>query len=238
MPDFAEKPVRIENRILAVLPAKECARLDSHLERVTLKAGQVLYEPGGAMRYGYFLDTALVAMLTVAEGGETFEVNLVANEGVVGIPIFLRSDTMPYRVLVQSAGTARRIKAELLRREFDSCGPLHDLLMRYLHVLFIQISQAGFCNRFHSVGQRLAVWLLVNQDRAQSDELRFTQGFLSQMLGVNPGTVSEAAGALRKRGLIRYSRGHITVVDRPGLQAAACGCYGVVKQESDRFFLK
>jgi CRP-like cAMP-binding protein len=235
---MANPAEKIENRILAMLPAKESRRLDSHLEPVTLKAGQVLYEPGATLRYGYFLDTALVAMLTVAAGGETFEVNLVANEGVVGIPIFLRSDTMPYRVIVQSAGTARRIKAEVLRKEFDSCGPLHELLMRYLHVLFIQISQAGFCNRFHSVGQRLAVWLLVNQDRAQSDELRFTQGFLSQMLGVNPGTVSEAAGALRKRGLIRYSRGHITIVDRTGLQAAACGCYGVVKRESDRFFLK
>jgi CRP-like cAMP-binding protein len=238
MAHSARKPMVIENRILAALPVKECRRLDSHLEPVTLKAGQVLYEPGGTMQYGYFLDTALVALLTVAEGGETFEVNLVANKGVVGIPIFLRSDTMPYRVIVQSSGTARRIKAELLRKEFDSCGPLHDLLMRYLHVLFIQISQAGFCNRFHSIGQRLAVWLLVNQDRAQSDELQFTQAFLSQMLGINPGTVSEVAGALRRRKLIRYSRGHITIVDRPGLEAAACACYGIVKKESDRFFLK
>jgi CRP-like cAMP-binding protein len=140
MRNSAEKPPAMENRILAALPAKECRRLDFHLEPVTLKAGHVLYEPDETMRYGYFLDSALVTLLTVAEGGETFEVSLMGNEGVVGIPIILRSDAVPYRVIVQSSGTARKIKAELLRREFDRCGPLHHLLMGYLHVLFIQIS--------------------------------------------------------------------------------------------------
>jgi CRP-like cAMP-binding protein len=229
-------PIPTENRILAALPREEYERLLPNLERVNLKYDQILYEAGEAIRYAYFLDSAVVSMLSVTEEGSTLEVGLVGNEGILGVPIFLRAREMPYRAIVQASGTARRMKSEVLREEFDQCGPLHDLLLRYLHVLVIQLSQAGVCNRFHNVEQRLCRWLLMAHDRAKSGDLRFTQEFLSQMLGVQRDGISMAAGTLQKAGLIRYSRGHITILDRKGLEAATCECYRIVKEEFDRFF--
>ena len=233
----AYKDLSIENQILAALPREEYERLLPNLKSVYLKDGQVLYEAGRTLQYAYFLDTAMVSLLSAIEDGATCEVNLVGNEGVLGFEIFLRAKAIPYRAMVRVPGSARRMKADVLRHEFDQCGLLHDQLLRYLHVLIVQLSQSGVCSRFHTVEHRLCRWLLAAQDRVQSSDLEFTQEFLSQILGGHRGTVSEAAGGLQKAGLIRYSRGHISILDRKGLEAASCECYRIIKKEFDRFFM-
>src|SRR5574337_304094 len=230
------KPSAVGNRILAGLPREEYQRILPSLERVTLRSGQVLSEPGAVMQYAYFPDTAIVSILSLAEEGTSIEVSLVGNEGVIGIPIVLRSGTAPYRMIVQNPGVAWRMRAEALRKEFDLCGPLHGALMHYIHTLIVQLSQSGVCNRFHTLRQRLCRWLLSTQDRAGSNELQATQEFLAQMLGVNRGSASAAASALQKARHIRYSSGRITILNRPGLEAATCQCYRVIKSEFDRFF--
>ena len=197
----------IRNRILAGLSRKEYARILPDLTRVTLSSGQVMYEPGSAMPMAYFLETAIVSILSVAEDGTSIEVSVVGDEGVIGIPIVLRSHGLPYRIVVQESGIAWRMKADVLRKEFDRCGPLHNLLLHYLHTLIVVLSQSGACNRFHSIRQRLCRWLLTSQDRARSSEIQSTQELLSQTLGVNRGTASQAASALQRAGLISYRRG-------------------------------
>lgn len=236
MPRFTRDPLLPENRILAALPRQEQERLLPHLEQVGLQTGQQLYESGEPIRHAYFPESALISLLSVTEDGATVEVGLVGNEGMLGIPILLKSETMPYRTIVQSPGSARRMKADFLQKEFDLCGPFHDLLLRYLHVLITQLAQAGVCNRFHTIQQRLCRWLLAAQDRIQSTELKFTQESLSQMLGTDRTSVTETASTLQKAGLIRYSRGHITILDREGLGAAACECRAIIKKEFDRLF--
>ena len=161
---------------------------------------------------------------------------MVGNEGVIGIPIVLRSHGLPYKIVVQASGIAWRMKSDVLRREFERCGPLHKLVLHYVHTLIVVLSQSGACNRFHTVRQRFCRWVLTSQDRARSNEIRSTQEFLSQMLGVNRGSASEAASALQRSGLIRYRRGRITILNRSGLEAAACECYRIVKGEFDRLF--
>src|SRR5207245_1527652 len=153
----------------------------------------VLYEPGGIMQWAYFLDTAIVSILSQAEDGPSIEVSLVGSEGVIGIPIVLRSHVLPYRIVVQGAGTAWRTRADVLRKEFDRCGQLHKLLLHYLHTLIVQLSQSSACNQFHSTRQRLCRWLLASQDLSGSSELQSTQEFLSQMLGINRGSANQAA---------------------------------------------
>jgi CRP-like cAMP-binding protein len=234
--DNVRKPGPIRNRILAGLPRKEYSRILPELTSVTLKSGQVLYEPGGVMHSAYFLDTAIVSILSVADDGMSIEVSVVGDEGVIGIPIVLRTHSLPYKIIVQAPGMAWRMKADVLRREFDRCGALHKLVLHYLHTLMVVLSQSGACNRFHSISQRLCRWLLTSQDRAQSREIESTQELLSEMLGVNRGSASQAASALQRAGLISYRRGRITILDRPGLEAAACECYRIVKGEFDRFF--
>ena len=236
MPKGVRRPSRVGNRILARLPREEYQRVLPDLERVTLRSGQVLSEPGGIMQHVYFLDTAIVSILSLAEDGTSIEVSLVGNEGAIGMPIILRSNTAPYRTIVQAPGVAWRMRADRLRRELDLCGPLHRLLMHYVHTVIVELSQSGVCNRFHTVRQRLCRWLLASQDRAGSNDLTATQEFLAQMLGVNRSSASAAASALQKAKLIRYSRGHITILNRPGLESATCQCYRVIKSESDRFF--
>jgi CRP-like cAMP-binding protein len=226
----------IRNRILAGLSRKEYARILPDLARVTLSSGQVLYEPGGVMPLAYFLETAVASILSVAEDGTSIEVSVVGDEGVIGIPIVLRSHALPYRIVVQESGIAWRMKADVLRREFDRCGPLHKLVLHYLHTLIVVLSQSGACNRFHTIRQRFCRWVLTSQDRARSSEITSTQEVLSQMLGINRGSASQAASALRRAGLISYRRGRITILDRPGLEAAACECYRIVRGEFDRFF--
>jgi CRP-like cAMP-binding protein len=233
--DAARKPGSL-NRILGGLSRKEHARIDRDLQHVTLKADQVLYEPGGTMQWAYFLDTASASILSQAENGTSIEVSLVGNEGVIGIPIVLRSLRLPYRVVVQRPGTAWRMKADVLRKEFDRCGPLHGLLLHYVHTLIVQLAQSGACNQFHTIRQRLSRWLLAAQDFRGSSEIRSTQEFLSQMLGVNRGSANQAAGSLQRAGLIRYRRGRITVLNRSGLETAACECYRIIRTESNRLF--
>jgi CRP-like cAMP-binding protein len=234
--DGARKAVSVGNRILAGLPRKEYARILPNLARVTLKSGQVLYEPGGIMQLAYFLDTAVVSILSLAEDGTSLEVSVVGHEGLIGVPIVLGSHGLPYKIVVQGSGTAWRMKADALRKEFYLCGPLHKLVLHYLHTMIVLLSQSSACNRFHTVQQRLCRWLLTSQDRAGSNEIESTQEFLSQMLGVNRGSANQAARALQRASLIRYSRGRITILNRAGLEAAACECYRIVKGEVDRFF--
>jgi CRP-like cAMP-binding protein len=229
--------VSMRNRILAGLSRKEYARIRPDLAPVTLNSGQVLYEPGGVMPSAYFLETAIVSILSLAEDGTSIEVSVVGDEGVIGIPIVLRSHGLPYKIVVQESGTAWRMKADALRKEFDRCGPLHKLVLHYLHTLIVVLSQSGACNRFHTIRQRFSRWVLTSQDRARSSEIKSTQEFLSQMLGVNRGSASQAASGLQSAGLISYRRGRITILDRSGLEAAACECYRIVKGEFDRLFL-
>ena len=188
------------------------------------------------MHSAYFLDTAIASILSVAEDGTSIEVSVVGDEGLIGIPIILRTLGLPYKVMVQVPGMAWRMKADVLRREFDRCGPFHKLVLHYLHTLIVVLSQSGACNRFHTLQQRLCRWLLTSQDRAKSGEIQSTQELLSQTLGVNRGSASQAASTLQRAGLIRYRRGRITILDRSGLEAAACECYRIVKGEFDRFF--
>jgi CRP-like cAMP-binding protein len=188
------------------------------------------------MQWAYFLDTAIVSILSQAESGASIEVSLVGSEGVIGIPIVLRTLRLPYQVVVQGSGTAWSMKADVLRKEFDRCRQLHELLLRYVHTLIVQLAQSSACNRFHTTRQRLCRWLLTSQDLSGSDELRSTQEFLSQMLGVNRGSANQAAGSLQRARLIRYRRGHITILNRSGLETAACECYRIIRTEFDRFF--
>jgi CRP-like cAMP-binding protein len=234
--DDARKRVGIGNRLLAGLPRKEYARLRPDLTFVRLKSGQVLYEPGGVMHSAYFLETAIVSILSVAEDGASIEVSVVGDEGVIGIPIVLQTGGLPYRIIVQAPGGAWRMKAEVLRREFARCGALHRQVLHYVHALIVVLSQSGACNRFHTVQPRLCRWLLTSQDRSRSNQIQSTQELLSQTLGVNRGTASQAASALQRRGIISYRRGRITIRNRSALEAAACECYRVVKGEFDRFF--
>jgi CRP-like cAMP-binding protein len=234
--DSVGKPGSIRNRILAGLPRKEYARILPNLTRVTLKSGQVLYEPGSRMQVAYFLDSAIVSIISLAKNGTSIEVSVVGDEGVIGLPIVLGSHSLPYRIIVQGSGIAWRMKADVLRKEFDRCGPLHKSVLHYVHTLIVHLSQSSACNQFHSIQQRLCRWLLTSQDRARSSEITSTQEFLSQMLGVNRGSASEAASALQRAGLIRYSRGQILILNRSGLESAACECYGLVRGEFDRFF--
>jgi CRP-like cAMP-binding protein len=234
--DDVRKQVSIRNRILAGLPRKEYARIVHDLAPVTLKSGQVLYEPGGLLQSAYFLDTAIVSILSVAEDGTSIEVSVVGDEGVIGIPIVLRTHGLPYKIVVQAPGMAWRMKADVLRREFDRCGSLHKLVLHHLHTLIVVLSQSGACNRFHTVQQRLCRWLLTSQDRARSSEIQSTQELLSQTLGVNRVSASQAAKTLQRAGLITYRRGRIAILDRSRLEAAACECYRVVRGEFDRYF--
>jgi CRP-like cAMP-binding protein len=228
--------VSVRNRILAGLSRKEYARILPDLARATLNSGQVLYEPGGVMPSAYFLETATVSILSLAEDGTSIEVSKVGDEGVIGVPIVLRSHGLPYKIIVQESGIAWRMKADVLRKEFDRCGPLHTLVLHYVHALIVVLSQSGACNRFHTIRQRFCRWVLTSQDRARSSEIKSTQEFLSQMLGVNRGSASQAASALQRAGLISYRRGRITILNRSGLEAAACECYRIVKGEFDRLF--
>ena len=226
----------VRNRILAGLPRREYARILPGLTRVTLKSGQVLHEPGVKMQAAYFLDSAVVSILSLTKDGSSIEVSVVGDEGVIGLPVVLRSHGLPYRIIVQQPGIAWRMKADVFRKEFDQCGRLHKLVLQYVHTLIVHLTQSSACNQFHTIQQRLCRWLLISKDRAPTSDIKATQEFLSQMLGVNRGSASEAASALQRGGLIRYRRGQITILDRPGLEAAACECYRLVKGEVDRFF--
>ena len=227
------RPASIENSLLAALPRKEHQRLLARLEPVTLTFGEVLYEPGQTISHVYFPGTSLVSLLTLVDGHLALEVGLLGRDGMVGIPLVLGHNESSVRALVQGTGTAMRMASAHFREEFQLSLPLQQALYRYTHTLMAQISQTAACNRFHVVETRLARWLLMTHDRVKSDQFRMTHEFLGHMLGVRRVGVTKAAQALQKRKLIRYSRGDITVLDRIGLEAAACRCYEVVRDMHD-----
>ncbi len=222
------------NHLLSALPPSDYERLAAHLELIPVKLGNVLYESGDQLRYVYFPTTCIVSLLYVMEDGASAEIAVVGNEGILGISLFMGGDTTPSRAIVQSAGHAFRLRAGLLKDEFGRFGPTMHLLLRYTQALITQMAQTAVCNRHHSVDQQLCRWLLLSLDRLASNELSMTQELIANMLGVRREGVTEAAGKLQDAGLIRYARGRITVVDRPGLEARSCECYQVVKTEFDR----
>lgn len=229
----AERRAPIENSLLAALPRKEYRHLFAGLEPVTLTFGDVLYEPGQTISHVYFPGDSLVSLLTLADGHLALEVGLIGREGMIGISLVLGHDVSPVRALVQGSGTALRMTAARFRKFFRHSLPLQQELYRYTYTLMAQISQTAACNRFHVVEMRLARWLLMTHDRVKSDQFRMTHEFLGHMLGVRRVGVTKAAQALQQRKLIHYSRGNITVLDRSGLEAAACQCYEVVKDMHD-----
>jgi CRP-like cAMP-binding protein len=196
--------------------------------------GDVLCESGDHLHYAYFPTTAIVSLLYVIESGASAEIAVVGNEGLIGVALFMGGRTMPNWAVVQSAGYAYRLRGTLLQQEFNRYGALHHLLLRYTQALITQMAQMAVCNRHHSVGQQLCRWLLLNLDRLPSNELSMTHELIANLLGVRREGVTEAAGKLQRAGLIQYSRGHITVLDRAGLEARVCECYEVVKKEFDR----
>lgn len=223
-----------QNDLLATLPADELRRLHHHLELVPLPLGEVICESGGKLSHLYFPTTAIVSLLYVTEDGASAEISIVGNEGVIGVAIFMGGDTMPNMAVVQSAGYAYRLKAEVLQQEFNRSLPMRHLLLRYTQALLTQMAQTAVCNRHHAIEQQLCRWLLLSFDRLPSNELIMTQELISNMLGVRREGITDAARKLQSAGLIAYRRGHITLLDRQGLEDNVCECYGVVKKEYDR----
>ncbi|MDQ6671274.1 MAG: Crp/Fnr family transcriptional regulator [Chloroflexota bacterium] len=221
------------NHLLAALPEPEWTRWKPQLALVDMPLGQVLYESGGTLSHVYFPTTAIVSLLYVMENGASAEIAVVGNEGIVGISLFMGGESTPSRAVVKSAGQGYRLKAEAIKDEFNRAPVLH-LLLRYTQALITQIAQTAVCNRHHSLDQQLCRWLLLSMDRLQGNELTMTQELIANMLGVRREGVTEGALKLQKAGLIRYSRGHVTVLDRPGLEQRTCECYTVVKKEYDR----
>jgi CRP-like cAMP-binding protein len=222
------------NHLLDALSTDAWERLQPKLELKSLALGHVLYESGTLMRHVYFPTTAIVSLLYVMEDGASAEIAIVGNDGIVGISLFMGGETTPSRAIVQSAGNLYRMRVKHLKDEFSRAGPVHHLLLRYTQSLITQMSQTAVCNRHHSVERQLCRWLLMSLDRLESNELQMTQELIANMLGVRREGVTEAAGKLQKLGLIHYNRGHISVIDRPGLEKQACECYRVVKAECDR----
>jgi CRP-like cAMP-binding protein len=223
-----------QNHLLAALPDVEFAALSAHLELVPMALGQLLYEPGTQLRHAYFPTTSIASLHYVTESGATAETAGVGNEGMVGVSLFMGGNTTSSSAVVQTAGHAYRLDRHVLKQEFDRAGLLQHLLLRYTQALMTQMAQAATCNRHHSVEQQLCRWLLLTIDRVPSRELTMTQELVASMLGVRRESVTEVAGALQSGGYIRYRRGHITVLNRKGLEDHACECYGVVKKEIDR----
>lgn len=223
-----------QNHLLAALPAEEYARISPHLELVPMPLGHVLYESGSELRNVYFPTTSIVSLLYVMLDGASAEIAVVGNDGLIGVALFMGGETMPNRAVVQSAGHAYRLRGQLLKNEFHRSNCLQNLLLRYTQALLTMMAQTAVCNRHHSLDQQLCRWLLMSLDRLTTDKLIMTQELIANMLGVRREGVTEAAGKLQKAGLIKYSRGHITVLDRAGLEARVCECYTVVKCEFGR----
>jgi CRP-like cAMP-binding protein len=222
------------NHLLAALPAAEFARLEPHLEPVSMLLGETLYEPGGQLQHAYFPTTAIVSLLYIMESGVSAEMAGVGNEGMLGISLFMGGDTTPSSAVVQTAGQGYRLQGRLLKEEFNRAGLMQRLLLRYTQALATQMTQTAACNRHHSVEQQLCRWLLLTLDRLPSNELIMTHELVASAFGVRRESITEAAGNLQRAGLIRYRRGHIAVFERSGLEAAACECYAVVKKELSR----
>jgi CRP-like cAMP-binding protein len=223
-----------QNHLLAALPTGDFERLSPHLELVPMALGKVLYEPGGQLRNAYFPTTSVVSLRNVMHSGASAESAGVGNEGVVGIALFMGGNTTSSSAVVQIAGHAYRLDARLLKEEFDRAGWMQKLLLRYTQALITQMSQTAACNRHHTVEQQLCRWLLLTIDRVPSHEVIMTQELIASMLGVRREGIVEAAGRLQRAGFISYRRGHISVLERSGLETRACECYAVVKTELSR----
>jgi CRP-like cAMP-binding protein len=235
MPELP-KNIRVENKLLTSLPPNEYERLLPHLEPVHLPKGKILYHVGDIVRHMYFINDGQVSLLSITGDGETIEVAMVGNEGVIGISAILRSNKVPYEVMVQlPVKSALRVRAEVVREEFNRGGKLQDLLLRYTQALLTQITQSAVCNRFHASDKRLARWLLIASDLVKSNTFHLTHEFIAHMLGTPRTGVTMAAGSLQREDLIRYSRGKITIRDREGLENASCECYEVIRGALDSF---
>lgn len=227
-----------ENQLLGALPADIYERLASHFKLVSLPTQEVICEVAEPIEYVYFPHHAVISLLATMDDGATVEVALVSQEGMVGLPVILGDNISSMRAIVQVPGEAMRIDADILKAEFDQCGPLQHLLLRYVQAVLTEFAQGAACNRLHSLDKRLARWLLKIADRRQSQEFPLTQEFIAQMLGVRRSGVSVAAGILSQSGIISYNRGHISILDRKALEAASCECYRVVKDEFTRLLGK
>ena len=223
-----------QNHLLASLPAEIFERVSPNLELVAMPLGEVVCESGGQLQYVYFPTTAILSLHYVMEDGSTAEIAGVGNEGVLGVSLFMGGNTTPSRTTVQTGGWGYRLKARLMVEEFNRAGPMMRLMLRYTQALMAQMSQTAVCNRHHSVEQQLCRWLLLTLDRLTSNELTMTQELIAGMLGVRREGITEAAGHLQQAGIIRYRRGHITVLDRAGLETRTCDCYTVVRKEFHR----
>lgn len=231
---MSEQQTPHQNHLLASMPEEIFERLAPHLELIPMPLGEVLYESGGKLHHVYFPTTAIVSLHYVMENGSSAEIAGVGNEGVVGISLFMGGNTTPSRATVQTAGSGYRLKERLIMEEFNRAGPLMRLMLRYTQALITQMSQTAVCNRHHSMEQQMCRWLLSTLDRLPSQELVMTQELIASMLGVRREGITETAGDLQRAGLISYRRGHITVLDRAGLETRACECYNVVKKEFRR----
>jgi CRP-like cAMP-binding protein len=223
-----------QNHLLAALPAADFERVAPHLELLPMPLGQYLYEPGEQLRYAYFPTTAIVSLHYVTESGASAETAGVGNEGIVGVALYMGGETTSSSAVVQTAGHSYRLEGRYLKQEFSAGGFMQRLLLRYAQALMTQMSQTAVCNQHHTLEQRLCRWLLLTLDRVGSRELVMTQELVASMLGVRREGITEAAGNLQRAGIIHYRRGHLSVVKRAGLEAAACECYAVVKKEMDR----
>ncbi|MEN3333136.1 MAG: hypothetical protein V7641_2501 [Blastocatellia bacterium] len=234
MPPRRKTTLLSENRILASLPERDYQRILPDLKPVSLKLGEILYEADEAIRHVYFPIKSVASLIWKTGDGTTIEVGMVGNEGMTGVSIISGIKTLPYQTIVQGADGAMKMKATLLVAEFNQHGALHDLLLRYMHGLFIQVARTAICNRIHSIQERFCRWLLMIRDRTGSDDLILTHAFIGSMLGARRSDVTIAAGILQKAGLIRYSRGHVTVLDIQRMTASACDCYQISKAEFNR----
>ena len=223
-----------QNQLIAAVPDSELERWLPYLEPVNLPLGQVLFESNSRQSYVYFPTTAIVSLLYLMEDGASAEIAVVGFEGLIGISLFMGGESTTNRAVVQSAGSGLRLSAPQMRLEFNRAGPVLHLLLRYTQALISQMTQTAVCNRHHSLDQQLCRWLLLSLDRLHGNELVMTQELIANMLGVRREGVTEAAGHLHRDGLIDYRRGHITMLDRPGLERRTCECYAVVKREYDR----
>jgi CRP-like cAMP-binding protein len=234
MSSLKESPPATTNHILNALTRAEYERLSLDLEPVNMPLGEILYHPDQPITHVYFPNRGTVSLISNFEDGGSVEVGMVGNEGMFGVSVFLGSISTPLEAVVQLPGDGLRMRADALKKEFKKGGQLQDLLLRYTQAFIIQISQTAACNRAHPTDGRLVRWLLMCQDRAHSKDLDLTQEFIATMLGTRRAGVTEAAGQLQQSGLITYKRGHITILDRQGLEAASCECYQIVKKEFAR----
>jgi CRP-like cAMP-binding protein len=225
---------QLENHLLASLPAQELTAFMPHLQLLRLRSGQLLSDAGETVRKVYFPTTAIISMMFLMADGATAEVAAIGNEGVIGIPVLMGGVTMPTRIEVRSGGYAYAMNAQQFKCEFERHGFIHRLMLFYIQALLTQIAQSSLCNRRHHIARQVSSWLLLTQDRLKTDELAVTQQLIATMLGVRREGVTEAAGKLQDAGLICQRRGHITILDRAGLEGYACECYGIVKREFQR----